>query len=95
MLTGLGGNERSNADLINGNGLPNPALESASRDKEADLNLALQSQLIQIKELANLRAGQAAASTSKYQHVCLGHMRVILQKFFSWTALTIWGRSHA
>lgn len=64
LVTGLGGNVRSNADLIRGNGLPNPALQAAGGDKEADLNLALQSQLIQIKELANLRAGQNPASTS-------------------------------
>ncbi|KAK9915548.1 hypothetical protein WJX75_000584 [Coccomyxa subellipsoidea] len=87
-LVGLGGNERSNADLINGNGLPNPALESASRDKEADLNLALQSQLIQIKELANLRAGQAAASTSTAEETTVREGRRLTLKGL-WDAMPV------
>ena len=56
--TGLGGDERSGADLIHGNGLPNEALESVRESTEADLHMAFHTQLVQVKQLAGLRPQQ-------------------------------------
>lgn len=72
--TGLGGNERSGADLIHGNGQPNEALESVRESMEADLHMAFHTQIVQLKELAGLRSQPTPESNgvplrAKYMHI--------------------------
>ncbi|BDA44462.1 hypothetical protein COCOBI_05-6470 [Coccomyxa sp. Obi] len=70
-LVGLGGSERSGADLIHGNGQPNEALESVRESMEEDLHMAFHTQLIQVKELAGLRSQQHPESNGTAGDVAL------------------------